>query len=333
MYFLIDYENVNYAGLEGTEFLEKGDTISFFFSEKCDKIVGYRMMDIDNSGCTFEICKLKNIRKNALDFYIASKVGEIFAMDCDAKIAIISVDKDHQSVIDYWKPRLAVPNQLVRTKTIAKAIRDLIRANGQKGILDIDAQTSAQVDFQQKLQTLMNTNFKQFFEASQAVLPLTQGYKYTDVTKTSVSPTPADLNERINYEFEMAGRAFRIPKALMLGDVSDVATITKNFLTFAIDPIAEKFGEEATRKRYGAKQFAKGNYIDVNTNCIQHIDIFEQATNSDKLLASGIYCIDEIRTKLGDTAVGEEWSRKHYITKNYAEADQMDHLGEERGQQ
>lgn len=23
MYFLIDYENVNYAGLEGTEFLEK----------------------------------------------------------------------------------------------------------------------------------------------------------------------------------------------------------------------------------------------------------------------------------------------------------------------
>lgn len=30
MYFLIDYENVNYAGLEGTEFLEKGDTISFF---------------------------------------------------------------------------------------------------------------------------------------------------------------------------------------------------------------------------------------------------------------------------------------------------------------
>lgn len=218
-------------------------------------------------------------------------------------------------------------------KTIAKAIRDLIRANGQKGILDIDAQTSAQVDFQQKLQTLMNTNFKQFFEASQAVLPLTQGYKYTDVTKTSASPTPADLNERINYEFEMAGRAFRIPKALMLGDVSDVATITKNFLTFAIDPIAEKFGEEATRKRYGAKQFAKGNYIDVNTNCIQHIDIFEQATNSDKLLASGIYCIDEIRTKLGDTAVGEEWSRKHYITKNYAEADQMDHLGEERGQQ
>ena len=30
MYFLIDYENVNYAGLEGTEFLEKDDTVSIF---------------------------------------------------------------------------------------------------------------------------------------------------------------------------------------------------------------------------------------------------------------------------------------------------------------
>lgn len=213
-------------------------------------------------------------------------------------------------------------------KTVAQAIRTSLRAGGQKGILDIDAQTSAQPEFAKQLQELIDERFRPFFESNQAVLPLTSGYKYTDVTKNAQTmPTPADLNERINYEFEMAGRAFRIPKALMLGDVSDVEKITKNFLTFAIDPICEKFGEEATRKRYGAKQFAKGNYIDVNTNCIQHIDIFEQATNSDKLLSSGLYCIDELRTKLGDTALGEEWSTAHYITKNYAEASQFDHLG------
>lgn len=122
MYFLIDYENVNYAGLEGTEFLEKEDTVIFFFGEGSDKIVNYRVADIEKSGCHFEICKLKNVRKNALDFYIASKVGEIFALDRDAKVAIISTDKDHQSVIDYWKARLAEPNQLIRSKNIAKGI-------------------------------------------------------------------------------------------------------------------------------------------------------------------------------------------------------------------
>ncbi len=213
-------------------------------------------------------------------------------------------------------------------QTVAQAIRTVLRTGGQKGILNIDAQTSAQPNFTTQLQQLMDERFKPFFESNQAVLPLTQGYTYTDVTKNAQAmPTPADLNERINYEFEMAGRAYRIPKALMLGDVSDVEKITKNFLTFAIDPICEKFGEEATRKRYGARQFANGNYIDVNTNCIQHIDIFEQATNSDKLLSSGLYCIDELRVKLGDTALGEDWSRAHYITKNYAEASQFDHLG------
>ncbi len=134
MYFLIDYENVNYAGLEGTEFLEKDDTVSFFYSDKCDKIISYRMKDIEKSGCTFEICKLKSVRKNGLDFYIASKVGEIFAMDCDAKIAIISADNGFQAVLDYWRPRLPVQNQLVKCKTIAKSIL-CVNGEGTRKIL------------------------------------------------------------------------------------------------------------------------------------------------------------------------------------------------------
>lgn len=133
MYFLIDYENVNYAGLEGTEFLMQSDTVCFFYSEKSSKIVRYRMLNIEESGCDLEICKLQNTRKNALDFYIASKVGEIFATNPHAKIAIISVDKDYQSVLDYWKPRLASPDQLVRTKTIAKAISFVNDETGRKG--------------------------------------------------------------------------------------------------------------------------------------------------------------------------------------------------------
>ena len=215
-------------------------------------------------------------------------------------------------------------------KTVAKAIRSMLRQGSQKGILNIEGNTTQQEDFQNKLKTLINERFRPFYEAESAVLPLQKGYTYTDVSKQATH-TPADLNERINYEFEMAGRAWRIPKALILGDVVEVEKITKNFLTFAIDPITEKLGEEITRKRYGEEEFCEGNYIDINTNCIQHIDIFEQATNSDKLLSSGLYCIDELRTKLGDTAIGSEWSQKHYITKNYAEAEKMAHLGDKEG--
>lgn len=216
-------------------------------------------------------------------------------------------------------------------KIVTKAVRNMLRQGAQKGVLNIEANMTQEPKFKEKLQKLMDESFKTFFEAGSAVLPLTNGYTYTDVTKQGASSTPADINERINYEFEMAGRAWRIPKAIMLGDVSEIEKITKNFLTFAIDPIAEKLGEEATRKRYGEEQFCEGNYIDINTNRIQHIDIFEQATNSDKLLSSGLYCIDELRVKLGDTEIGSDWSRKHYITKNYAEAEKMAHLGDEEG--
>lgn len=213
-------------------------------------------------------------------------------------------------------------------KTIAHAIRSFLRANMQKGVLEIDAATQQRPDFQKELQELIDKRFKPYFEAESAVLPLTKGYKYTD-TSTQMSAnnsTPSDISERINYEFEMAGRAFKIPKALMLGDVSDVQQITKNFLTFCIDPLTDKAGEEITRKRYGAQQFAKGNYLEINTNAIQHVDVFDMATNADKLLSSGLYCIDELRMKLGDVPLNTEWSKKHYITKNYAEASQLQHL-------
>ena len=136
MYFLIDYENVNYAGLEGTEFLQKEDTVCIFFSNVSDKIVAYRMKDIEMSGCKLEICKLKNARKNALDFYIASKVGEIFATDRNAKIAIVSADNGFASVLDYWQARLTVHNQLVRSRTIAKAISFVCGENVRKKLVD-----------------------------------------------------------------------------------------------------------------------------------------------------------------------------------------------------
>lgn len=135
MYFLIDYENVNYAGLEGTEFLEKEDTVSFFYSDACTKIVAYRMKHIEESGCNLEICKLKSAGKNALDFYIASKIGEILAVDHDAKIAIISADKDYKALIDYWKPRLKVQNQFVLCKSLAKAINSICGEGKRKNLV------------------------------------------------------------------------------------------------------------------------------------------------------------------------------------------------------
>jgi len=127
------------------------------------------MKDIEMSGCNFEICKLQNVRKNALDFYIASKVGEIFAVDKDAKIAIISADKDYRSVLDYWKPRLSVPNQLVRCKTLAKAI-NFVNGEGARKIL---------VNERMKILDLQ-TEFGRYEERKRIVTGITDLFSGTD---------------------------------------------------------------------------------------------------------------------------------------------------------
>lgn len=122
MHLLIDYENVNYCGLNGIEYLTDEDSITFFFSNSSNKIPKNRMQQILDSGCKFDICKLANTGKNAVDFYIASAVGEIFAHNPNVNIGIVSEDKGFKAVRDYWLKRMNPSSRLVARSTIAACI-------------------------------------------------------------------------------------------------------------------------------------------------------------------------------------------------------------------
>ena len=117
--------------------------------------------------------------------------------------------------------------------------------------------------------------------------------------------------------FERAAQAFRIPPALLKGELADIGQVTDNFLTFGVDPLLDIISEEVNRKRYGKAAYLAGHYLQPDSTCIKHTDIFTIAAAFDKLIASGGYCIDELRTKCGDAPLNTPWSRKHFITKNY----------------
>ena len=107
-HFIIDYENVNYAGLKGIEFLTPEDKLTIFYSDKCPNIIKKDLDTIQNSGCKFDTCKLVKPGKNALDFYIAVRVGEeISAASEDNVISIVIVTEDHgfSGVLDYCRHR------------------------------------------------------------------------------------------------------------------------------------------------------------------------------------------------------------------------------------
>lgn len=105
MLFLIDYENVGNTGMKGCDYLNASDHIIVFYSE-AKMHMERRFLDcIARSECTFEVCKLYKRGKNALDFYIVSKLGELFGGGFEGTAVIVSHDNGFQAVRDYWDKR------------------------------------------------------------------------------------------------------------------------------------------------------------------------------------------------------------------------------------
>lgn len=103
MHFLIDYENVHNAGMQGSEYLLPTDHVIVFYSDSGPNMEQRHLMNIRSSGCGFEIYKLSVKRKNGLDFYIATKVGELFGANRCKKAVLVSNDGGFKAVQEFWQ--------------------------------------------------------------------------------------------------------------------------------------------------------------------------------------------------------------------------------------
>ena len=199
------------------------------------------------------------------------------------------------------------------------AVNAYRKSRGSRGILDIDAQAQHEDDFSETLQELMTNYFKKFFESENAVLPLYDGYKYTELqSKTYSSESTRDIKALADDIFDFTARAFSFPPSLAKGDVQDTGKATDELRTFCIDPLAKLLEKEINRKRNGLSGFLDGNYLRIDTTTVKHIDIFDIAAPVDKLISSGVFTINDIRHLIGEPEIAEEWANAHFITKNYS---------------
>lgn len=105
MLFLVDYENVGKAGMKGCDYLEPQDYVIIFYSEARKHMEQRILEQITDSGCVFEICKLHKAGKNALDFYIVSRLGELIGGGYHGTGVIVSNDAGFAAARDYWEKR------------------------------------------------------------------------------------------------------------------------------------------------------------------------------------------------------------------------------------
>lgn len=195
------------------------------------------------------------------------------------------------------------------------------KSRGHKGILNIEGIAQEQDNFDETFDELMTKHFKTFFEKDNAVLPLFEGYTYTDISqnaKTYSTESTRDIKALVDDIFEFTARAFSFPPSLAKGDVQDTSKAVDELLTFVVDPLAKMIQQEINRKRSGYTGWKKGTYIRIDTLAVKHIDIFDIATPVDKLISSGAFTINDILEVIGKPRIEEEWADQHFMTKNYS---------------
>lgn len=210
------------------------------------------------------------------------------------------------------------------------AIKKYKRSGGRKGTVELETIMQGDETKKKQIEDMFLYKFKNYFEAENAVINIPKGVKYEEKngegSRKSTSDM-VDIQNLIKEAFQRAAQAFKIPPALLMGDVAGIEGVTSNYLTFSIDPIVDLLSEEVNRKRYGKINYLKDSFLKIDTTCIKHIDIFSIAEKIDKLISSGMYSIDGLLEKVGDTPLDTEWSVKHWITKNYSEITKLDQEG------
>lgn len=204
-------------------------------------------------------------------------------------------------------------------KLISYGQKSYWTSRGRKGILNVSAVAQGKPTFADTFSKLMNERFKNFYEADNAVLPLFDGYSYEDIgPKTYSNEGTRDIRAMVDDIFDFTARGFRIPPALLRGDMANIGDAVDSYLTFCIDPLTDQLQEEINRKRSGYVGFINGNYLKIDTKTIEHIDLLSVSTAIDKLIGSGVFCINDIRKAVGDEPIDESWANQHFMTKNYS---------------
>ena len=210
------------------------------------------------------------------------------------------------------------------SETLQAANESYIMSSGKKGILTVDAIAQSKPDYEEHFKKTVNESFRKFFKEKNAVLPLYNGFKYTDISATSDKNSVSkisDMKTLFDEALTRAAQAYQVPPIIFKGEVADTDNATDLLISTCFDPIIKLAETEFTRKKYSQNEIINGCKIKIDTSKIKKVDIFQSAEKIDKLISDGVLCVDEIREHFDYAPCNTEFSKNHYITKNYEKID------------
>ena len=202
--------------------------------------------------------------------------------------------------------------------TLAEAVEKYSLEGGERGVLKIDATRLGDEEYDAAVQDLLDKDFYNYFNSRNAVVPMYNGTEYEQKVNNSGQKTSivSDIQTLLNEFIKICAEAVKIPPVLVQGDIADTKTAVSNLLTFCIDPLLDMTMEAANKTLYG-KAVLNGSYMQADTSCIEHMDVFSMAANIDKIKAASLLNTNEIRRKINEPRINEPWADEYTRTKNY----------------
>lgn len=210
---------------------------------------------------------------------------------------------------------------------LKSSVANYLRSQGVRGTLKINDTAEADPDFEDTYSDLVNNKFKKYFSSENAVIPLFNGFDFSEKPTTGGSSKSElvgtrDIRNMMDDIIELTAQAMGVPVSIATGkNVTDADFRT--FLTSSVIPVATMIASEANRKIYGRDLVFAGTYITANTAAVRYNDIFDVANPIDKLVGSGAFCINDVRRRLGETVIEEPWAWQHWMTKNYSSVEDL----------
>ena len=104
-YFLVDYENVNVAGMNGLKNLSEEDTLIIVYSENASTMTFGLHKRLIETKATVEYHDVNLGTKNTLDFQLSSHLGYLIGICPEPQnehFYIVSKDNGFQVLQQYW---------------------------------------------------------------------------------------------------------------------------------------------------------------------------------------------------------------------------------------
>lgn len=206
-------------------------------------------------------------------------------------------------------------------EVMSLALNTYKRTNSTKYKLLLEQYRAGDAVFEKLYREVLQQQLKTFIENDNAIYPQYKGIDLQEFS-SKVPGNTADIIAMRKEVFETTAQAFKIPLSMMYGNITNMNEIVKVYLSFCIDPLADMVSEEFTRKYYSFNEWEAGNYIKVDTSCINHVDILEVAQQVYNLVGAG-FSLDEVRDRLDKNRLNTDFSRMHFLSKNFVPAEDM----------